>query len=164
MYKAHPQDQSTSQPRELQGWLTIVYQGINQPPTNSPALINVKPGLLADLNHTPAPQRSHHARVISLPLSAFCVYVLGSGLVVSMSAVCTKRWAECLLCAPRHVSPGMMPSVISILVLKGIWAVVVLLTLRRPIFDSRCSLVMNVAGQLAGVLTCNGQRLLSLTA
>lgn len=73
-----------------------LHQGISLFSPNSPALRNVKPGLLADLNQTPAPQPSHHARVISLPLSAFCVYVLGSGLVVSMSAVCTNRWAECL--------------------------------------------------------------------
>lgn len=59
--------------------------------SDSPALRNVNPGLLADLSHTPAPQPSHHARVISFPLSAFCVYVLGSGLVVCMSFVCTKR-------------------------------------------------------------------------
>lgn len=76
--------------------MSTIYQLTSQPPRNSPALRNVKPGLLADFNHTPAPQPSHHARVISLPLSAFCVYVLGAGLVVSMSAVCTKRWAECL--------------------------------------------------------------------
>lgn len=83
--------------------MSTVYQLTSQPPRYSPALRNVKPGLLADLNQTPAPHPSHHARVISLPLSAFCVYVLGSGLVVSMSAVFTKRCAECL-CARASAS------------------------------------------------------------
>lgn len=70
---------------------------------NSPALRNVKSGLLADLSQMPAPQPSHHARVISFPLSAFCVYVFGSGLVVSISAVFTNRWAECL----DHAGPNI---------------------------------------------------------
>lgn len=60
------------------------------------------------------------------------------------------------LCAPTSSAPGdaqrgsgPRP--------EGAWFVV-LLTLRRPICDSRCSLVMSVAGQLAGLspATVNG--------
>lgn len=53
-------------------------------------------GWLADLIQIPDPHASHHARVISVPLSPFCAYVLGAGLDVWMSAVRTKRCAECL--------------------------------------------------------------------
>lgn len=56
-----------------------------------PAFIKVISGLLADLIQIPEPHVSHQARVISLPLSPFCVYCLGSGLDVSISAVLTKR-------------------------------------------------------------------------
>lgn len=56
-----------------------------------PAFIKVMSGLVADLIQIPEPHLSHQARVISLPLSPFCTYCLGSGLDVSISGVLTKR-------------------------------------------------------------------------
>lgn len=47
-----------------------------------PAFMKVISGLLADLIQIPEPHASHHARVISFPLSPFCTYVFGSGLKV----------------------------------------------------------------------------------
>lgn len=140
----------------------------NPQPTNSPALRNVNPGLLADLNHTPAPQPSHQPRVISLPLSAFCVYVLGSGLAVSMSAVCTKRWAECLCVCAEASAPGVISEMGSIRIRKEcffFWgggcsnAHIAPAHLRQSMQsgDER-------GGSANGAFTCNGQRLLSLTA
>jgi hypothetical protein len=64
---------------------------------DSPAFRNVKPGIFAGLLiQIPQPHSSHHARSIGFPLSAFCVYVLGLGLEVWISAVLTNKCAECL--------------------------------------------------------------------
>lgn len=61
-----------------------------------PALRKVISGIAVDLIQIPHPHPSHHARSISVPLSAFCVCVRGWGLVVWISTVLVNRCAECL--------------------------------------------------------------------
>lgn len=63
-----------------------------------PALRKVISGIAVDLIQIPHPHPSHHARSISVPLSAFCVYVRGWGLDVWISSVLVNRCAECLSC------------------------------------------------------------------
>jgi hypothetical protein len=56
-------------------------------------------GLVGGLMNSPQPHSSHQPRVILFPLSVPMVCVRGSGVLLGdcMSAVFTKRCAECLL-------------------------------------------------------------------
>lgn len=54
-------------------------------------------GSLLLFNQIPDPHSSHHALSISWPDSAFVIHVFGFGDELLISAVLTKRWAECLI-------------------------------------------------------------------
>lgn len=76
-----------------------------------PALRKVMSGLKEDFIHIPQPQSSHQARSISFPLSLLQICFFGCGLSVWMSAVLTKRWAECI--APAHFRHSTQSGIVS---------------------------------------------------